>query len=78
LNEAPEKGSDPDDTGFHTAEDLNKSTSTAAEIHTETNDVNVVKPSGSVHFLSCFCFSVLDVAFVTFLGKSMIWMVEVK
>ncbi|WJX20898.1 Protein TIFY 4B-like isoform X1, variant 2 [Trifolium repens] len=46
LNEAPAKGSDPDDTGFHTAEDLNKSTSTAAEIPTETNDANVVKPSG--------------------------------
>jgi hypothetical protein len=86
LNEAPVKGSDLDDTGFHTAEDLNKSTSTAVEIPTETNDANVVKPSGSVlHFHLCFffvlvtfCFSVLDVAFVTFIGKSMIWMVVVK
>ncbi|PNX56541.1 hypothetical protein L195_g050468 [Trifolium pratense] len=46
LNEAPAKGADPDDTGFHAVEDLKKSTSTAAEKATETNDANVVKPSG--------------------------------
>ncbi|XP_045821328.1 protein TIFY 4A-like isoform X2 [Trifolium pratense] len=47
LNEAPAKGADPDDTGFHAVEDLKKSTtSTAAEKATETNDANVVKLSG--------------------------------
>lgn len=55
LNESPAKGTDPEDTGFRAAEDLQKSTSSAAEEPTDTNDANVVSPAGSVlHFLSCF------------------------
>ncbi|XP_004496679.1 protein TIFY 4B-like isoform X1 [Cicer arietinum] len=46
LNESPAKGTDPEDIGFRAAEDLQKSTSSAAEEPTDTNDANVVSPAG--------------------------------